>query len=423
MSSKPLTLVHGILIVTVTLLAPGVGRGQDQNPAPAAETQQPEAKPEKAAEQPAASPAAAPAPATAAGTAIAPPDAKPNAEATAAAAPTAVETAETYVVRQGDTLWGISNALLKDPFLWPFLWKANPFITNADLIYPGQKLTIPSMAPIERAMAAPAAPEPERHAEQAAEPAPAPAPVVARPETASKAAAEEPAVQNRLILPEEKPIPLFDKYSMLNAGFVSSEESSDRIIGSVEGKTILGTDDMVYVRIKSKEDAEIGSRYIIYEPLDTVKHPVTGRKYGKLTRVLGVLQLVERGKNDYYTGRIVFSFDAAAIGNRLTPYQDPTLIYKAPEPKQKDLSGYILQVVDGRTINAQIDVVYLDKGSTEGVEPGDRFLVYSKGIPSSYPRKLVGEVQVFLVKEETATAVVRKSTDTLVRGDIIEYKK
>jgi len=71
-----------------------------------------------------------------------------------------------YTIKQGDTLWDISNAFYKDPFLWPLLWKANPYITNPDLIYPGNKLAIPSLAPIERAIEKPAE---EAVEEQAAE--------------------------------------------------------------------------------------------------------------------------------------------------------------------------------------------------------------------------------------------------------------
>ena len=50
---------------------------------------------------------------------------------------------EQYVVVKGDTLWDISDSALKDPFLWPLIWKENPFITNPDLIYPGQVFTLP----------------------------------------------------------------------------------------------------------------------------------------------------------------------------------------------------------------------------------------------------------------------------------------
>ena len=48
-----------------------------------------------------------------------------------------------YVVKEGDTLWDISNNTLKDPFLWPRLWKDNKYIINPDLIYPGNIIMFP----------------------------------------------------------------------------------------------------------------------------------------------------------------------------------------------------------------------------------------------------------------------------------------
>jgi hypothetical protein len=107
----------------------------------------------------------------------------------------------------------------------------------------------------------------------------------------------------------------------------------------------------------------------------------------------------------------------------LTPYQEPALIFDSPQKKAKDISGYILEVTDKRSINAQMDFVYLDKGNADGVEPGDRFIVYTETKKGSLPTKVIGEVQVFLVKEKSSTAVVRKSTDPLARGDAMEYKK
>ena len=43
-----------------------------------------------------------------------------------------------YVIQKGDTLWGLSDRFLKDPYYWPNLWARNPPITNPHYIYPVQ---------------------------------------------------------------------------------------------------------------------------------------------------------------------------------------------------------------------------------------------------------------------------------------------
>lgn len=423
MTSSLSSLVRPILIVLLVVLLPAAARSQEQSQP----TAQNGGKSEPQAVKPAADIAAPEAAAT-----------------TLAVTPPRNETEGTYIVKQGDTLWDISSTLLKDPFLWPFIWKANPSIANADLIYPGNSLVIPSMAPVERAMASPAAASAPAEQEKTAagqpqaQPVPAaePAPVDPRQEPESEGGlfgkkspirgnsmTSEPEKITRLLLPETVQLPIADKYTVLRAGFVGFDESKDRIVGIVLGeKTIFSYDDVVYVNISSKT-AGPGDRFLIFTPLHAVKHPTKGSRYGSLIRVDGVLEVIAPGSGGNYTARIVVSFDSASKKSMLTPYQDPPLIYGNPPAKSKDIEGYVLDIRQDQTISSQNDCIYLDKGSADGVELGDQFVIYDKNPKAIYPKYKVGEAQVIVVKEKTATAIVRHSFDTLVIGDIFEYKK
>ena len=226
-------------------------------------------------------------------------------------------------------------------------------------------------------------------------------------------------------MPEEQIYPIIDKYAMVSAGFVNEEETGDTIKGGQEeGKSIFGYDDIVYVSMHDADSVKIGDKYLIYTTLQKVKHPVTHKSFGKLIKGLGLLQIVAKDPAaKVLTARITISFDAIEKGNMLTPYQEPVPIYNSSQKKSKDISGYILEVTDRRSINAQTDVVYLDKGNADGVEPGDGFLVYQEPDKKGFPRKVVGEVQVLLVKEHTSTAVVKKSTEPMGKGNAVDFKK
>lgn len=55
------------------------------------------------------------------------------------------EADRSYTVSRGDTLWGISGRSVgySDPYQWPLIYRANTdIVEDADLIYPGQDLTI-----------------------------------------------------------------------------------------------------------------------------------------------------------------------------------------------------------------------------------------------------------------------------------------
>ncbi len=416
MTTRLNNIMQTVCIVLILMLVPGIARPQELKAPPAPV---PAAVPQ--GETPASAETAtatAPAPAKA-------PVSTGDAAATAKAQ-AAEEVTPPYIIKRGDTLWDISNTFFKDPFLWPFIWKANTYIANPDLIFPGNKLVIPNLAPIERALQAEATPKEPIMEKKEAAPVKQPeglAGAHVAPKTAA-AGEEPPAGGSRIIMPEEQIYPIIDKYAMVSAGFVSDEETKDMITGGAEkGKSLFGYDDLVYVSMRDAENVKIGEKYLVYTRKSQVKHPKTGKDFGKLIKGLGILQITAKDPAaNVLTARITISFDEIEKGNMLTPYQEPTPIYHSSQKKTKDIKGYILEVQDRRSINATVDVVYLDKGNADGVEPGDKFLVYEEPAKPGFPRKIIGELQVILVKEHTSTAVVQKSTEPMGKGSAVEYK-
>jgi hypothetical protein len=244
---------------------------------------------------------------------------------------------------------------------------------------------------------------------------------------------ETPAAGSTLILPEEVPVPIMDKYAMLRAGFISEESSQDYLEGSVEdtakgseSSNLVSFDQEVYIVVRSRETVNPGDRFIIFEEVHEVRHPITGKRFGNLYKVNGVLKVTgpatKANEKGVYIARITMSFDAAARGNMLAPYQEPTLTYPSAQKQTKNLTGYVLEVTDQQSVVGQTYVVYLDKGKEDGVDPGDRFTVMSEPSPQTGSRRPIGEVQVYVVKARTATAIVRKSADALSKGYPVEFK-
>ncbi len=300
-----------------------------------------------------------------------------------------------YVIKQGDTLWGLSDRFLSDPFYWPDMWARNPSISNPHLIYPGQRLKIyPDRIEIEPA------------------PAAAKGPRAAAPET--EVAPEKTFTINGSegFLAEKEPVP------------------SGHIVVTKNDRQAVGTDDIVYTDIGRSRGARAGDRFSIYRQMETVSHPVKNYTIGYRIAPLGTLRLVEL-KDNNSKAVITRSFREVGPGAFLQPYRDRKreITLRAA---RKDLAGYIVSSRDGIITLGVGDIAYLDLGRKQGLQVGNLLYIvrdinpsmhYTAGKNLVLPKDVVGAVVVIDTGDNTSAALIVKSVEPIYRGYEVEAKK
>ena len=323
-----------------------------------------------------------------------------------------------YTIKKGDTLWDISEGRLKNPFLWPYIWDKNRYIKNPDLIYPGRLLVMPYGIFLEVPAPAPASQEesttpalPPAPLEPISPPVPVSLPSLSVPQSAAPEAKASmaPASPSTII----SQLGRMTLTALIDASgyIIDNIESSGVITGSPEEKVLFADGDNVTLLLK--DNASVGDRFTIFKSPAPVSHPKTGKRVGVLFVPLGEIEITGIQGRDA-AGRIIKSYTYSSQGDQIQPGRSsapPAEVAKAVAP---DLSGYIIESHEGRMLNAEYNIVYLDKGAEDGVIPGTTFYVIGEE-----RHDIVGEVRVISVQAATSTALVIKSVEPFETGSKI----
>jgi len=321
-----------------------------------------------------------------------------------------------YVVRKGDTLWGISKDLLNDPLLWPRIWDQNPFIKNPNLIFPGDTLALPGQVIVPAPAPVAEAPKPEPPKEAPKEEAKAPpAPPTPAAELAPPVLPVPPASQQAIAC---SPV-LLEEPAASGAGIGS-------VVKSHDNRLLLSQEDEVFVAVDGAQSLKVGDRLAVVRPGLRVLHPWSKGALGRPLFTLGIFEVAEV-RDRTARGRLIYSCEAMNVGDRVMPFTlAPFPEDKIAQPTTRVVEGVILENPRRLQVLALQHMVYLDVGTGQGIGPGDVFAVYRPNAPAVNPAKgevvpippdRLGEAVVIRVTNTTATAVISASAKELRAGD------
>lgn len=257
---------------------------------------------------------------------------------------------DTYVVKKGDTLWDISGRFLKKPWHWPEIWHVNPEIANPHLIYPGDILKLvyidgkPYLVKASNGT------------------------IKLRPQ--ARVLSEGDAIATiplDLIRPYLIDQMVVSPETFNTAPYVIAHDD-ERVLGG-------GHDDRMYVR---GLNTERGAAYGVYRQGDVYRSPGSEEILGVEARYLANGHVMRTG--DPSTMDIKKSKLEILEGDIVLPRnEDPLPPVFAPRAPAGDVNANIISVYDGVSQIGQYNIVVLDKGAIDGIEPGHVLSVYRKG--------------------------------------------
>ena len=308
-----------------------------------------------------------------------------------------------YTVKQGDTLWDISQRFIKDPYYWPNLWSNNPAIGNPHLIYPGQKLRIYD-GRIE---------------------------IIPVGESVSNVGAA-------VMTPEE--ILLLPTYGGAQS-FISNaeEESLGTLVDTVDNRTMVTTDDTVFLEMVDLEGTHVGDVFELVTIGPKVFHPAVEKKFGHQmddqsigfqTIQLGSVEITEVTPN-VAVATITNALREIHRGAKVRPYrQVPDRIPRIFADTV--MEGYIVSDDIGKLAMGQWEVILIDIGQEAGLMVGHELDLYRKREVTDAADKTkvlvlpdidLGDAIVLEVRKGFAEALITRTTNLpIFRGDQVKTK-
>ena len=313
-----------------------------------------------------------------------------------------------HVVQHGDTLWDISDAYLGTPWVWPSIWKDNTAeVENPHKIYPSERIWI-SPHEMRKVSDAEAAELLARLPEQAHEPEEQPMP----------AAMGDP----------DGPAPMRERrtyrYSEIQtAGFVTLEEleGAASILDSNTPRTMYTDHLEVHVGL-GKGEVAVGDQLEIFRPGDFVSDPGTGRKLGRVTEQLGWMEIT-KVSDESALGVIRMSHSDIAKGDHVMPRRLRNA--EIPIGDRVEVEGMLAYTPDKRVQMGQGDVLYLNRGTRQGIRVGSPLEVFKpmgerrdavRKEMRALPDHVVAKLIVVEAHDETSVAVVTHTSVELTRG-------
>jgi len=308
------------------------------------------------------------------------------------AAVTKADISQPYIVKKGDTLWDIADHFFQNPQRWIKVWERNLYITNPDLIYPGNTIWFDGKR-LQQGGLTTVKPTPK---------------VLIKP-------------VERLEVPDDHSIMLT---ALARQDFINPEDINGvgHILDSLDDRLNFGANDRVYVQLN--KTAKVGDLFDVFRNSDVVHNLHSANIAGVLVQHLGQIRITS-ASGATYRGLVVKAFEEMSRGDRLKPARsiDPHI---TPIASTRSLSGSIMYIRNNAHEAAQNQVIGISLGQNDGLKTGTVMAVLRSGRIVAdklahknvlLPTEKIGELIVLVPQKQASIALITSSTASIHIGD------
>lgn len=356
-----------------------------------------------------------------------------------------------YIVQEGDTLWDIAGRFLTRPWQWPAIWQANPQVENPHLIYPGDKLSLVYIDGQPRLVR-----DGTRRLSPSVRRSDSAGPVASVPLDAVR-----PFLHEARVVTEDQ-LPTLPYLVAMEDGRNVASEPNRAFVRGLRGhepgdQVVIArlTQQIEQVNVDGRETVRLNEMRANRGAVPYDRRPVAlGRSFNPFERkgeVVGY-QLWEVARAEVLTDdetatlEILDAEFQVSPGDYVLPVDpylyDLTFYPRAPEAGVPE-GASIIGLHDGPKVIGHYQIVTLDLGTSDGIEPGhtfsvfhanrevrDRFVRGLRGRPApdgvegdrvQLPPQFTGHVMVFRSFEDISMALVMDGKRGVRVGDLIDH--
>lgn len=308
-----------------------------------------------------------------------------------------------YIVKEGDTLWDISQTFLSDAWLWPEIWQINNQIDNPHKIYPGDVIGLVYKGKQTKVT------------------------VVERGPASRGVVKLTPAARVTELAHAIPPIPMTAVSSfMSNSRIVKSKElkKAPYVVAGDDSRILAGGGGKVYARGFKVDKPSPG--YGIFRKGQVFVDPDTSEVLGLEAREVGAGS-VQAWDGDVATLSLSNAREEVMAGDRLLDTEERQAVANfMPSAPPENIYGRMIAVLGGVTQIGQYQVVVVNQGARDGVESGNVLAVYKEGKAIvdrvtkqkvRLPSERAGLMMLFRVFEKVSYGLILKAKSPLSVGD------